>query len=93
LPQEREDYVHRIGRTARVGASGDAISFACEEFVYSLPDIEDFIGQKIPVLPITEDLLLEFKPPKRMERRRPPLSGGEHRGRGRAPHRRPANRG
>jgi ATP-dependent RNA helicase RhlB len=47
LPQEREDYVHRIGRTARIGASGDAISFACEQYVYSLPEIEDFIGQKI----------------------------------------------
>jgi ATP-dependent RNA helicase RhlB len=55
LPQDREDYVHRIGRTARIGASGDAISFACEEYVYSLPEIEDFIGQKIPVLPVTED--------------------------------------
>jgi ATP-dependent RNA helicase RhlB len=93
LPQDREDYVHRIGRTARIGASGEAISFACEEYVYSLPDIEDFIGQKIPALPVTEELLLEYKPPKRLERRRPPLSGGDHRGRGRTPHRRPANRG
>lgn len=92
LPQDREDYVHRIGRTARIGASGDAISFACEEYVYSLPEIEDFIGQKIPVLPITEELLPEYKPPKRLERRRPPMSGGEHRGRSRTPHRRPANR-
>ena len=91
-PKVYEDYVHRIGRTARIGASGDAISFACEEFVYSLPDIEDFIGQKIPVLPITEELLPEFKPPKRLERRRPPLTGSD-RGRGRTPHRRPANRG
>ncbi|HRF44110.1 MAG TPA: DEAD/DEAH box helicase [Candidatus Competibacteraceae bacterium] len=94
LPQDREDYVHRIGRTARIGASGDAISFACEEYVYSLPEIEDFIGQKIPVLPITEELLLEYKPPKRLERHRPPLSGGEPRGRSRNPHhRRPAHRG
>ena len=93
LPQDREDYVHRIGRTARIGASGEAISFACEEYVYSLPDIEDFIGQKLPVLPIGEELLPEFKPPKRLERRRPPLASNEHRGRGRAPHRRPpANR-
>ncbi len=89
LPQEREDYVHRIGRTARVGASGDAISFACEEYVYSLPDIEDFIGQKISALPVTEELLLEYKPPKRLEHRRPPSSGGD-RPRSRAPHRRPA---
>ena len=69
LPQDCEDYVHRIGRTARIGASGDAISFACEEYVYSLPEIEEFIGQKLEVQPITEELLLECKPPRRMEQR------------------------
>jgi ATP-dependent RNA helicase RhlB len=95
LPQDREDYVHRIGRTARIGASGDAISFACEEYVYSLPEIEEFIGQKIPVQPMTEELLPEFKPPRRLERRPSTLSGGDHRGRDRgAPQRRPpAHRG
>ncbi len=62
LPQNAEDYVHRIGRTARAGAAGQAISLACEEFVYSLAEIEDYIGRKIPVLPITEDLLVP--PPK-----------------------------
>lgn len=75
LPQDQEDYVHRIGRTARIGASGDAISFACEEYVYSLPEIEDFIGQKIPVEPISDDLLVEPKPPKRGTRRKPPHRG------------------
>ena len=91
LPQDREDYVHRIGRTARIGASGEAISFACEEYVYSLPDIEDFIDQKISVLPITDELLLEYRPPKRLERHRPPLSGRSgDRPRSRTPHRRPA---
>jgi ATP-dependent RNA helicase RhlB len=70
LPQDPEDYVHRIGRTARIGASGDAISFACEAYVYSLPDIEDYIGQKIPVLPITDELLLEPKPPKALGKRK-----------------------
>ncbi len=49
LPQDAEDYVHRIGRTARGGAAGDAISFGCETYVVSLPDIEKFIGHKIPV--------------------------------------------
>jgi len=49
LPQDAEDYVHRIGRTARAGATGDAISFGCEDYVTSLPDIEAFIGHKIPV--------------------------------------------
>ena len=91
LPQDQEDYVHRIGRTARIGASGDAISFACEQYVYSLPDIENFIGQKIPVLPVTEDLLMEYKPPKRLDRPRPPLAGGD-RHRSRAPQRRPTHR-
>ena len=41
--------MHRIGRTARAGAAGDAISFGCENYAMSLPDIEAFIGRKIPV--------------------------------------------
>lgn len=63
LPQEPQDYVHRIGRTARAGASGDALSFACDEFAFSMTDIEDFIGHKIPVQPIVEDLLFKPKSP------------------------------
>ena len=71
LPQDVEDYVHRIGRTARFGASGQAISFICEEYAYSMPDIEDYIGQKIPVNAITADLLADVvKPEKRPERNR-----------------------
>jgi len=63
LPQDSEDYVHRIGRTARFGAEGVAISFICEEYAYSMPDIETYIGQKVPVEKITEDLLLEIIKP------------------------------
>jgi ATP-dependent RNA helicase RhlB len=48
LPQDAEDYVHRVGRTARAGAEGDAISFADEEYVFSLDSIEKLIGRKIP---------------------------------------------
>ena len=57
LPQDAEDYVHRIGRTARFGASGVAFSFICEDYAYSMPDIEDYIGEKITVKTITEDML------------------------------------
>lgn len=70
LPQDVEDYVHRIGRTARFGASGEAISFICEEYAYSMPDIEEYIGEKIPVEPITAELLLDevIKPERREPR-------------------------
>jgi ATP-dependent RNA helicase RhlB len=47
LPQDAEDYVHRIGRTARLGAKGEAISFACEHYAVHLPEIEEFIGYPI----------------------------------------------
>lgn len=56
LPQNAEDYVHRIGRTARAGATGDAISLACEEYVYSLAEIEEYIGHRIQVERVTDDL-------------------------------------
>jgi ATP-dependent RNA helicase RhlB len=59
LPQDPEDYVHRIGRTARAGAAGDAISFGCEDYVQSLPDIEAFIGRKLPVERVEPELLAE----------------------------------
>ncbi len=66
LPQDAEDYVHRIGRTARAGASGDAISFGCEDYAVSLPDIEDYIGRKIPVEKIEAGSLVNIeKPPRR----------------------------
>jgi ATP-dependent RNA helicase RhlB len=63
LPQNCEDYVHRIGRTARAGASGDAVSFGCEDYIYSLMDIEAYIGYSIPTAQITDDLLAEPEPP------------------------------
>ncbi len=49
VPEDFELYVHRIGRTARAGKSGKAITFACEQYVYGLPAIESYIGMKIPV--------------------------------------------
>ncbi|MGA9854599.1 MAG: DEAD/DEAH box helicase [Gammaproteobacteria bacterium] len=71
LPQDAEDYVHRIGRTARAGAEGDAISFACEEYSFSLPDIERYIGHPIPRESLEPGLLAELQPPARRERYQP----------------------
>ncbi|MGO4700891.1 DEAD/DEAH box helicase [Dyella sp. 2RAB6] len=62
LPQDAEDYVHRIGRTARLGAEGDAVSFACDLYAMSLPDIETYIGQRIPVAAIDPEMLVMPKP-------------------------------
>lgn len=71
LPQDAEDYVHRIGRTARFGATGVAFSFICEEYAYSMPDIEDYIGEKVVVNAVTDDLLAtDIKPAEK----RPPKS-------------------
>jgi ATP-dependent RNA helicase RhlB len=84
LPQDAEDYVHRIGRTARAGARGDAITFACEEFVYSLQEIETYIGGQLPVEQVTDEMLKPdlIVPPRRP---RPPRkgAGGPGGGRGR----------
>ena len=57
LPDDKEDYVHRIGRTARAGAEGVAISFACEDNAFNLPAIEDYIKHALPVcevMPVIE---------------------------------------
>ena len=61
LPDESESYVHRIGRTARAGKAGKAVSFACEKFVYNLMGIERLLGFKIPVMPFDTALLLPDK--------------------------------
>jgi ATP-dependent RNA helicase RhlB len=71
LPQDSEDYVHRIGRTARIGSEGDAISFACEDYAMALMDIEEYIGHKIPTEPVTDELLVTPKPAVKLQRKRP----------------------
>jgi ATP-dependent RNA helicase RhlB len=78
MPQDPEDYVHRIGRTARAGAEGDAISLGCEDYVQSLPDIEAYIGRSLPRAALAEELLADITVPAR-ERRR---FGGPGGGRG-----------
>lgn len=63
LPQDAPDYVHRIGRTARLGAKGEAISFACENYAFHLPEIEEFIGYTIPIEQTDKSLLVEINRP------------------------------
>jgi len=50
LPQDSENYIHRIGRTARAGKTGKAFSLACEDYVYHLEPVEEMLGYKIPVV-------------------------------------------
>ena len=69
LPQDAEDYVHRIGRTARLGAEGEAISFACENYAFHLPEIEDYIGYPIAVEQAGPDQMSEIKRAKPRPRR------------------------
>ncbi len=76
LPQDAEDYVHRIGRTARAGAEGDAIAFCCEKYVYSLPDIESYIGYKLVAEHPDPAWLTPWDLPPPKPRKRPPRSGG-----------------
>ena len=92
LPQNAEDYVHRIGRTARAGASGDAISFGCEDYIYSLMDIEAFVGYSIPTAKITDDLLATPEPPVRRKHHSAP-SQSHKKKTGRRPPRRPGKPG
>ncbi|WP_279386503.1 ATP-dependent RNA helicase RhlB [Motiliproteus coralliicola] len=57
LPEDPEDYVHRIGRTGRAGAEGISYSFACETDAFMLPDIEELIGRRLPCQHPEEKLL------------------------------------
>ena len=70
LPQDPEDYVHRIGRTARAGASGKAISLVDEASAFSLEGVERFIGQRIRVEWAEDALFLPEIKPTAEERRR-----------------------
>jgi ATP-dependent RNA helicase RhlB len=94
LPLDPEDYVHRIGRTARAGASGDALSLACEEYVEGLEAIERFIGFKLPYEIADESMLVHplHHPPREHGRpaphhRGPARQGGGPRRRRRGRHR------
>jgi len=78
LPQDAADYVHRIGRTARLGATGDAISFACEDYAFHLPEVEEYIDISLPVIQHDPDALptLESPPPRKKTSRAKSGGGG-----------------
>lgn len=81
LPDDCEDYVHRIGRTGRAGESGYSITLACEEYVLNLPAIETYIEHSIPVSKYNSDALLTDLPaPKRLTR--PRSNNGQRRSSG-----------
>jgi ATP-dependent RNA helicase RhlB len=61
LPADPESYVHRIGRTARAGKTGKAVSLACDRFVYGLEAIEDYIKNKLPIMSPDSELFVEDK--------------------------------
>ena len=79
LPQDAEDYVHRIGRTARAGNSGEAVSFICEKYAYSIMEIESYIGHSIEKREIDPDMLQPIQDAvrrKRKEREKPKSKRG-----------------
>jgi len=80
LPQDAPDYVHRIGRTARLGAKGDAISFACEDYAFHLPEIEEFIGYSIDMDSPSADLMPEITIPPPPKRAKPQRRSGKRGG-------------
>jgi ATP-dependent RNA helicase RhlB len=71
LPDDKEDYVHRIGRTGRAGAKGEALSFACEDNAFNLPEIEAYIGHSLPLMDVTDDILAKDVNPAKIIKRRP----------------------
>lgn len=63
LPEDAEDYVHRIGRTGRAGQSGISISFACEDDSFNIPNIEEYLGEKLNCTLPEEELLTPLPEP------------------------------
>ncbi len=80
IPENPDDYVHRIGRTGRAGSTGQSITFACEMESFELPKIEELLGMELPCKMPTEEMLAELPaaPPRKPRARRPQQGG--HRG-------------
>ncbi|UCF91515.1 MAG: DEAD/DEAH box helicase [Desulfobacterales bacterium] len=85
LPQDAENYIHRIGRTARAGKTGKALSLACEEYVFSLEPLEEMLDYKIPVVWPQDDWYSEDQSkPVAPQRKRSLRSSARRRDRSRA---------
>ena len=76
IPENPDDYVHRIGRTGRAGATGKSITFACEMESFELPKIEELLGMELKCTMPPENLLQELPPaPPRKKNARHRTSG------------------
>jgi ATP-dependent RNA helicase RhlB len=71
LPQDAENYIHRIGRTARAGKTGQALSLACEHYVFHLEPVEEMLGYKIPVVWPGDDWFVEDRSRPLARQRKP----------------------
>jgi len=87
IPENPDDYVHRIGRTGRAGSTGKSITFACEMESFELPKIEELLGMELKCSMAPEELLEELPPapPRKKSRHRTEPTGRSHGG-GRRPH-------
>ncbi len=84
IPENPDDYVHRIGRTGRAGSTGQSITFACEMESFELPKIEALLGVELKCTMPPEELLEDLPPaPPRKHRPRP---HGDRQGVKRHPH-------
>ncbi len=93
IPENPDDYVHRIGRTGRAGATGQSITFACEMESFELPKIEELLGQELRCAMPPEELLEELPPAPPRKRHPRPEGGGPRGGRPHGPGGRHPSRG
>ena len=83
LPEDPEDYVHRIGRTGRAGEKGTSVSFACEEDAFVVPEIQAFVGEDLVCTQPDEELLAELPPAKKISHSKPKQGQHPRNGQGR----------
>lgn len=82
FPYKADDYIHRIGRTGRAGSTGTAISFACEDESFIIPDVEKLLGETLHCQQPEEKLFNAIPPPVREIPRKPRHDAPQGAGRG-----------